>query len=87
MHRFEIVTEGTEEECKKTKVHIDIRDSTNNQPLFTVTTHPRPLNLQPWGDFGLWIPETSLAKIWQQGATPNDLNYYKIGIQIAESKL
>ena len=81
MHRFEIVTEGTEEECKKTKVHIDIRDSAD-QPILTLTTHPRPLSMDHWGDFCLWIPETSLAKIWKQGAAPKEF-YYKVGIQIA----
>ena len=86
MHRFELVTEGTEEECKKTKVQIDVRDSTN-QPLLTLTTHPRPLSMDSWGDFGLWIPETSLAKIGQQDVAqpigqPN-VTYYKVGIQIA----
>ena len=40
MHRFEVVTEGTEEECKKNKVHIELRDSTNS-PVFTFITHPR----------------------------------------------
>ena len=83
MHRFEIVTEGTEEECKKTKVHIEILDSAD-QPVLTLTTHPRPLSLNHWGDFGLWIPETSLAKIWKRGAAPRSNEfYYKVGIQIA----
>ena len=40
MIRFEVVTEGTKEECKKNKVHIDLRDSTNS-PVFTFITHPR----------------------------------------------
>ena len=81
IHRFEIVTEGSEEECKKIKVQIDIRDSTN-QPLFTFTTHPRPLSMDPWGDFGLLVPGASLAKIGQQSPTPNGF-YYKVGIQIS----
>ena len=73
--------EGSEEDCKKTKVQIDIRDSTN-QPVFTFTTHPRPLSMDPWGDFGLLVPEASLAKIGQQFSIPKGFSY-NVGIQIA----
>ena len=79
-HRFEIVSK--EKSNEDAKFQISILNS-SRKPVLTFTSTSRPLNLEPWGDFSLWVPETSLAKVWQNEDGKTNQFHYEVGIQIA----
>ena len=65
---------------KPIKFKISILDKAA-QPVLDFITATIPINLKPWGDFSLMVPEESLAKVGTRGSEPNQF-YYNVGITL-----
>ena len=61
---YETVMLGSAKDCEGFLVTTKILDK--DSKTFTAnTSHPRPINQEPWGHMGLMLPEKALSSIWR----------------------
>ena len=81
IHCFEVAGfTYTGDICKNIKFKISILDKAA-QPVLDFITSAIPINLKPWGDFSLMVPEESLAKVGTRGSEPDQF-CYSVGITL-----